>query len=135
MNPLINNIIKACAIYTNPINRKLKPYLTGSIGQDKNIFIGIIDEVPFKSGLVKLGNVLDRIITENQDYAFSKINNDVVDYHQGNLCIVESLHLEYTTGWAEENGLNGYIYLVVTVSYNELDQLGTVMVSIHSELD
>lgn len=135
MNPLINSIIKACAVYTNPINRKLKPYLTGYIGQNKNILIGIIDEVPFKSGLVKLGNVLDRIITENQDYAFSKVNNNVVDYKVGNFCIVESLHAEYTTGWAEEGGLNGYISLVVTVSYNELDKLGTVMVSIHSELD
>ena len=109
MNPLINSIIKACAIYTNPINRKLKPYSTGYIGQNKDILIGIIDEVPFKSSLVTLGNVLDRIITENQDYAFSKVKNNVVDYKQGNFCIVGSLHLEYTTGWAEEGELNGYI--------------------------
>ena len=135
MKPLIKDILKACAIYTNPIHRKFEWVSLGHLGQRYNIYSGIIDHVPSKSELVNLGKALDKLLTQDENYIFHKLNNKVVDSMQGNFCFIQSLHAEYITDWPEEGQLGGYVNVIVSVSYNELNKLGNVTVTISSDLD
>ena len=122
MQKLLNNILKQCAIYTNPIKRKLTYQSLGHMGQHSAIYTGILDrQPPSKPNLLKLGQVLDHILTE---YSYIKIKNQLVDWKEGNYCTTGALHVEYITDWPEENELDeGIIEVTVTVCFNVLGDL------------
>ena len=134
MELLIKNILKVCAIHTDPIDHKFKSTSLRHLGQRYKIYTGIIDHVPVKSELVMLGKVLDNLFALEVDHVFYKVNNKVNSI-QGKVCTIQSLHVEYTTDYSEESQSGGYINVVVTVSYNKLNKLGNVTVTISSDLD